>query len=131
MCRAPEAACWLQLGCWRNNVANSHSSPGAFKRRVLLSRLVPQCSYPPYQPCHQRRLANCDWMPASYTRGQPSHPCRHPTCWASSQWSHTVSSTPCYGAGTPVPLSAHLSIECRCTASEIETPNCTHRTETN
>jgi len=22
----------------------------------------------------------CDWMPASYTSGQPSHPRRHPTC---------------------------------------------------
>ena len=24
--------------------------------------------------------ANCDWMPASYTSGQPSNPRRHPTC---------------------------------------------------
>jgi len=29
---------------------------------------------------HQRRLANCDWMTASYTSGQPSNPRRHPTC---------------------------------------------------
>ena len=61
---------------------------------------------------NQRRLANCDWMPASYTSGQPSNPRRHPTCWASSQWGHTVSSTPCHGAWTPVQLSAHLSVEC-------------------
>jgi len=45
--------------------------------------------------CHQRRLANCDWMPASYTSEQSSYPRRHPTCWASSQRSNTVSSTPC------------------------------------
>ena len=46
-------------------------------------------------------------MPASYTSGQPSYSCRHSTCWASSQRSHTVSSTPCHGAWTPAPLSAH------------------------
>ena len=43
----------------------------------------------------------------SYTSGQPSNPRRHPTCSASSQWSHTVSSTPCHGAWTFAPLSAH------------------------
>jgi len=78
--RAPEAACWLRLGCWSNNSANSHLSPGAFNRRVRRSCLVPQCSYLPHQPHHQRRLANCDWMPASYTSGQPSNPRRHPIC---------------------------------------------------
>jgi len=31
-------------------------------------------------PHHQRRLANCDWMPASYTNRQPINPRRHPTC---------------------------------------------------
>jgi len=38
------------------------------------------------------------WMPASYTSGKPFHSHRHPTCWASSQWSHTVSSTLSHGA---------------------------------
>jgi len=28
----------------------------------------------------RRRNANCDWMPASYTSGQPSNPRRHRTC---------------------------------------------------
>ena len=83
--RAPEATCWLRLGCWSNNSANSHSSLGALNRRVLRSCLVPPCSYPPHRHRHQRRLANCDWMPASYTSGQLSNPHRHPTCWASSQ----------------------------------------------
>ena len=46
---------------------------------------MPQCSYPPYRPLHQRRLANCDWMSASYTSGQPSHPRSHLTWWASLQ----------------------------------------------
>ena len=55
-------------------------------------------------------------------------PRRHPTCWASSQWSHTVSSTPCHGAWTSAPLSTHPSIECKRTAPQIETPICTHRT---
>ena len=67
-------------------------------------------------------------MPASYTSGQPSNPHRHPTCWASTNWSHTVSRTPCHGAWTSAPLSAHLPIECRCTAPKIETPICTRRT---
>ena len=47
-------------------------------------------SYPSHWPCHQRRLANCDWMSASYTSGQPSNPRRHLTCWASSHWGWTV-----------------------------------------
>jgi len=29
---------------------------------------------------HRRRLANYDWMLASYTGEQPSNPVRHPTC---------------------------------------------------
>ena len=67
--RVLEAACWLRLGCWSNNISNGHLSPGAFHRRILRSCLVSQCSHPPYLPCHQRRLENCDWMPASYTSG--------------------------------------------------------------
>ena len=90
---------------------------GATALRIATSALVhstaeycaPVWSHSPYRPHYQRRLANCDWMHASYTSGQPSYSCRHPTCWASSQWSHTVSSTPCHGAWTPAPLSAHLS----------------------
>ena len=69
-------------------------------------------------------------LPASYTSGKPSNPHWHPTCWGSSQWSHTVSSTPCHGAWTPAPLSAHLSIECKCTASQIAAPICTRCTTT-
>jgi len=42
--RAPEVACWLRLGCWSNNSANSRSSAGVF-RRVLCSCLVPQSSH--------------------------------------------------------------------------------------
>ena len=52
--------------------------------------LVPQCSYPPHRPRHQRSLANCDWIPASCTSRKPSNPRRHPTCLASSQWSHSL-----------------------------------------
>ena len=107
--------CW-RLECWSNNSANSHLSPGPFNRRALCSCLVPQCSHPPYRPRHQRRLANCDLMPAPYTSGQPSNPRRHPTCWASLRWSHSA------------PLSAHPSIECERTAPPIETPICTSRT---
>ena len=61
---------------------------------------------------------------------QPSNPRRHPTCWASSQRSHTISRTPCHGAWTPAPLSAHPSIGCGCTAPQIKTPICTRRTTT-
>jgi len=73
MRRAPEAACWLRLGFWSGNSAHSHPGSCAFNLRVLRSCLVPQSSYPPYRPCHQRRFANCDWMPASYNSGQTSH----------------------------------------------------------
>ena len=85
---------------------------------------MPQCSQPPHWPRYQRRLGNYDWLPASYTSGQPSCSRWHPTCGASSQWSHTVSSTPCHGAWTSAPLSAHLSTECECTAPQIGTPIC-------
>jgi len=70
-------ACWLRLGYWSNNSADSHPSPGAFIHRVLCSCLIP---HPLYRPRHQRRLANCDWMTASYISGQPSNPRRHPIC---------------------------------------------------
>jgi len=69
-------------------------------------------------------------MPASYTSEQPSNPRRHLTYWASSQWSHTILRTPCHGAWTPALLSAHPSIECSCTAPQIETPICARRTAT-
>jgi len=69
-----------------------------------------------------------NWIPASYTSGQPSNPCRHPTCWALSHWSHTVSSTPCHGAWTSAPLNTHLSIKCKCMEPQIETPICTRCT---
>ena len=69
-------------------------------------------------------------MPASYTSGQPSNPRRHPTCWASLQWSPTVSRTPWHGAWRPAPLSARPSVECGCTVPQIETPICTSRTIT-
>ena len=130
MRRTPEAVCWLQLGCWSNNTANGHPSPGPFDCRVLRSCLVPQYSYLPHWPHHQRRLANCDWKPASYNSRQPSNPHRHPSCWALSQWSHTISRTPGHGAWTYAPLSAHMYIECCSRAVQIETPICTCRTAT-
>jgi len=107
---APEAACWLRLRCCSNNSANSHPGLGALNRRVLPTCLVPQCSYPPHRPHHQWGLAICDRMPPFYSSGQPSNPRRHLTCWASSQWSHTVSRprstswrfwSPSYGRKTP------------------------------
>jgi len=116
------------VGCWSNNSANNHPCLGAFNLSTLRVCLVPQCSYTPYRPRHQRRLANCDSMSASYNSGPPSNPRRHPTWWASSQRSHTVSSMPCHGAWRPTPLSPHPSIEFRCTASQIETPIYTRRT---
>jgi len=69
---APEASCWFRGGCWRNNVAHGHLSPGTFNRRELRTCLVPQCWHQPHWPRHQQRLANCDWMPVSYISGQPS-----------------------------------------------------------
>ena len=83
--------------------------------RPWFSSLVSQCSHLPRWSCHQRRFAKCDWMPAPYTSGQSSYPRRHPTCWASSQRSHIVSSMPCHGAWTCAPLHTHLSIEWECT----------------
>jgi len=126
--RAPKATCWVRLGCWSNNSTNSHPSFCALNPRVLHTCRVPQCSYPPHWPHHQRRLANCDWMPASYSSGQPSNSHRHPTCWVSSQWSRILPRTPCHELWTSAPLSDHPPIECKRTAPQIETPSCTCRT---
>jgi len=126
--RALEAACWLQLWCWKS-CANSHPCPGVFNRRILRSCLVPQCSHRLIDPAINDALRIVTgWLDACVLRGQPSHPRGHPTCWASSQWSHTVSSTPCHGVWTPAPFSDHLYIECKCTAPQVETPICTRRT---
>ena len=76
-------------------------------------------------PRNQWHLATFYWMPASYTNRQHSNPCRHPTCWASSQWSHPIFRTPCHGVWTLALFSAHPSFECKCTAPQIETPICT------
>ena len=100
MCRTLEAAFWFCLGFWSNNVGNSHLSFDIFNCRVL------HCSHSLHWYRHQRRLPNCDCIPVSYTSGQSSCPCRHLTCWASSQRSHTVCSMPCHGAWTPALLCA-------------------------
>jgi len=92
------------LGCWSKDVARSHRGSGAFKSRVLRSWIENQSLHASHTSCHQPPLANCDWMIASNTSGQYSYHRRHPTCWASWQGRHTVSSTPCHGAGTPAPL---------------------------
>ena len=59
-----------------------------------------------------------------------SFPHGYPSCWATSQRSHTLSSMLCHGGWTSAPLSAHLSIKWECTASQIEPLTCTHRTPT-
>ena len=109
MCRTLEVNGWLGLWYWGNSVANSHLSPGPFNSSVLRSCLVPQYSHSPHWSCHQPRLANCDWMPASFTSGHWTIflSSRHPTYWALSQGSHTVPATPCHGSWTSAPLSAH------------------------
>ena len=129
--RSNEAACCFRLGRWGKNSTNSYPRPDAFNRRVPRACLVPQCSYPPYWPHHQRRLAIYDLIPASYPSGQPSDLRRHPTCWDSSQWSHIVSSTPpCHGAWTSAPFNTHRSSGCKRTGSQIETPICNLYTAT-
>ena len=112
---------WLAGSGWSAGATTLRiAQPWSFQQQS--TALVPQCSYPPRWPCHQRRLANCDWMPASYTSRQSSYPRGHPTRWASSQRSHTVSGTMCHGAWTSVPCQRSLSIEWECTAPQIETP---------
>jgi len=62
------------------------------------------------------------WLDSCVLHQQTIYPSsRYSTSWASSERSHTVSSTPCHGAWTPTPLSDHLSIEWEYAASPIET----------
>ena len=110
---------------WSNNSVNSYPSPGPFNCRVqsvLLfgaAMLIPASStLPSTTPCEL-------WPDACVLHQQPFNPRRHPTCWASSHWRHTVSSTPCHVAWTSGPLSAYPSIECKRTAPKIETSICT------
>ena len=131
-CRTLEAACWLWLGCWKNNVANSHLSPWSTQQQStgLLSGsavLTPASLYlSSTTPCEL-------WLDAcvlQFTSGQHSHSCRHPSLWTSLQWSHTDSNMPCRGAWTPAPLHSHPFNRWECTASQIETSICARRTTT-
>ena len=88
------------------------------------------CAHLFHWPCRQRCLVNCDWIHASYTLRQSPYPCRHPTCWASSQRSHTVSSMMCHRAFASAPLSAHLLTVWERTAFQILTPICIWHTTT-
>ena len=81
----------LRFWHWINKVANSHPIP-----RPSTAEYCAPVSCRSDHTRHQRRLANCDWMPASYTSRQPSNPRRHPTRWASPQLSHTISRMPCH-----------------------------------
>jgi len=41
MRRSPEVACWLWLGRWNNNAANSRPCPAPLSSRVLRSCMMP------------------------------------------------------------------------------------------
>ena len=99
-------------------------SPGPFNSRVLRSCLVSQCSHPRHWSFHQRRLANCDWMPASDTNEEPSYPRRHPTCWIRRK------GTTLFLARRATEPGYLLSSAFTCPAnrSQIETPVCVPRT---
>ena len=99
-----------------------------YSTRKLRSWLGPQCSYPPYRPRHQRRLANCDWIPASYQRitflfsqasillsfvAMESH-----CLWHSVPWSMNICST-----------QRSPDHRVKCTARQIETPISNRRTQ--
>ena len=124
-CCTVEAAYWLWLGCWSNKRCEIH--PSLVHSTVEYSS-VWCCSAHSHWPCHQRRLANCDWIPASYTRGNLS-------IVAGIQHSElrrkgATLSLAClsHGAWTSASLSAHLYIERKCTASQID--SCTRCTTT-
>ena len=123
-------------------LASSGSDAGATTPRIATLALVHSTAEycPPVwcrsahtrliDPAINDALRTVTGCPRPTPADKPSNPRRHPTCWASSQWSHTVSGTPCHGAWTSAPLSAHPSIECKRTAPQIETPICTRRTTT-
>jgi len=94
-------------GVGATNVANRHLSLDPFYSGVLHSCLVPQCSHTLHWPCHQRRLANCHWMHSSCW--QSFNSCWHPTCWDSSQRSHTVSRMCCRWLHRPWTTEASTS----------------------
>ena len=97
MRRTREAACWLWAGCWSNNAANSQYCPGPFSSWVY-------CAPVWYSSCHSVRLIHPVINDAlQVVTGCLCPTFRHPTCWASSQRSHTVSSTPCHGSWTYAP----------------------------
>ena len=54
-----------------------------------------------------RRLCCGNLKGHKYVMRGLAYPRRQPTCRASSQWSHTISRTPCHGAWTSAPLCAH------------------------
>jgi len=98
--RTLEAACWFGLGCWDDNVANSHLSPGIFNSRVLHSCLVLIHSSLILSSTTPYKL----WLDACVQR----------TIFVlvgiqSAELRYTVSITPCQGTWTSAPFSAHLS----------------------
>ena len=78
--------------------------------RILLSCIVPQCSYSPHWPCHQVRLANCYWMPASYTCAQPSYSCRHTTSSCLHKWG--MASSAARECGAEEQIVDHVVLQC-------------------
>ena len=104
--------------CWSNNFANRHLSPGTFNRRVLRSGVAVLTLASLTLPSTR----SCEVGPDACVLDQRTN-------FRSSQASNLLSfvakepifSTSCHGAGTPVSLSAHLSIEWECTTSQNET----------
>jgi len=119
MGRALKVACILQLVCWSNNVVNSHLFPGPFNRRKLGSCRAPQCSY--------RLINNALRIVTECLRPAPADNLSIPAGIQHAEVRRNGAALS-HGAWTSAPLSARSSIECKRTASQIETTICTRRT---
>jgi len=65
--------------------------------------------------CHQWSLANCDWMPASYTSRLSSYPCGHPRhAMEPGHLLHSVLTCP-PGGNSPHLKSRQICIRCTTT----------------
>ena len=91
--------CFL-LVCRSNNIANSHLSPGPLNnmRYLLLFGAAVLTPWTYYQ-WRIDPITNCElWLDACILHQRTTfNSCSHPTCWASSERSHTATTTLFYG----------------------------------
>ena len=127
--RTLEAVCWLWLGCWSNNVVNSHPWPG----HSTAEYCTPVWCHNAHTRLIDPTINDALWIVTGCLHPTPvdNRPILAGIQPAEHRRRGATLSLGCrHGAWTPAPLSAHPSIGCSCTVPQIETPICARHTTT-